>query len=82
MSKSFQNLGDDEIAHLIGAKLRLFRKSKGWSQLELGINADVDRSYIGRIENGRVKVTVHVLTQLANALDIKLSSLLQELDER
>lgn len=77
MRKSIPLNDPDELTQLIGERLRHYRKMKGLSQLELGIQADVDRSYIGRIENGQVKVTVHTLCQLANALEVELSQLLR-----
>lgn len=75
MSKSIPS-NPNELTRVIGERLRRYRKIKGWSQLELGIQADVDRSYIGRIENGQVRVTVHTLCLLANALNINITQLM------
>jgi len=40
--------------------------------------ADVDRSYVGRIERGDNNVAVLTLLRLANALDVSLAGLMQE----
>ncbi len=51
--------------------LKQLRKEKGLSQEKLGLKANVDRSYIGRIENLKVSPSIEIMDKLAQALDTK-----------
>ncbi len=53
------------------------RQSKGMSQEDLAGESDVARNYISRIENGHVAFSVPVLLKIAEALEIKPSTLLK-----
>lgn len=57
----------------LAAVVRAVRRSKGLSQEDLNT---VDRSYLGRIEGGRVKVTVEVLNRIAVMLGVEVGLLL------
>lgn len=54
------------------------RLSKGISQEKLALLAEVDRSYVGRVERGDNNVAVLTLTRLATALDLTVAKLLQK----
>lgn len=69
------------IRQTIGWNLRRLRVSKGLSQERLGLEASIDRSYVGQIERGRKNVTVSALEALARVLRIKVSELFAEVDE-
>jgi len=60
----------------LGTALRRKRIERGISQEELAFRAQIDRSYLGRIERGENNVTVLTLTRLANSLDMSLPELL------
>jgi transcriptional regulator with XRE-family HTH domain len=45
------------------------------SQEKLALMAEVDRSYVGRIERGDNNVAVLTLARLADALDLTLAKL-------
>jgi len=45
------------------------------SQEKLALDADVDRSYVGRLERGQENPTVEVLERLATALGAKVLDL-------
>lgn len=62
----------------LGETLRRVRLSKGISQEKLALLAEVDRSYVGRVERGDNNVALLTLARLANALDISISELMQE----
>ncbi|MBF4227333.1 XRE family transcriptional regulator [Vibrio anguillarum] len=47
-----------DLARRFGDNLRRERKLKGISQDKLAISADIDRSYVGRIERGEVNITL------------------------
>ncbi|MFA7664687.1 MAG: helix-turn-helix transcriptional regulator [Burkholderiaceae bacterium] len=62
----------------LGSAIRRIRIRAGVSQERLALMADVDRSYVGRIERGDNNVAVLTLLRLANALDVSLAGLMQE----
>jgi len=61
-----------------GKRVRAVRKSKNISQEKLALLAEVDRSYVGRVERGDNNVAILTLSKLALALDITLGKLMQE----
>ncbi|WP_350997932.1 helix-turn-helix transcriptional regulator [Shewanella sp. TB7-MNA-CIBAN-0143] len=64
------------LAVEFGHAMRKMRKQKGLSQDELALCADIDRSYIGRIERAEVNITVEMLYKIANVLDCEPCELL------
>lgn len=62
----------------LGSAIRAVRTSKGISQEQLALLAEVDRSYVGRIERGDNNVALLTLTKLARALGISAHKLLQK----
>ena len=62
----------------LGEAIRHIRLSKDISQEKLALLAEVDRSYVGRVERGDNNVAVLTLARLAGALDISISELMQE----
>ncbi|TBT38946.1 XRE family transcriptional regulator [Vibrio parahaemolyticus] len=52
------------------------RKSKGLSQDKLALLAEIDRSYVGRIERGEVNITLEKLYELAETLGCDVRELL------
>ncbi|ASI92621.1 helix-turn-helix domain-containing protein [Vibrio mediterranei] len=66
----------NELAKTFGNNLRLMRKNKSISQDKLALLADIDRSYIGRIERGEVNITLEKAYQLARVLGCDVRDLL------
>lgn len=62
----------------LGSAIRRVRLSKGISQEKLALLAEVDRSYVGRVERGDNNVAILTLSKLALAMDITLTKLMQE----
>lgn len=62
----------------LGEAIRRVRLSKGISQEKLALLAEVDRSYVGRVERGDNNVAVLTLARLARALDISLAILMRK----
>ncbi|RUS65085.1 XRE family transcriptional regulator [Pseudorhodobacter sp. E13] len=54
----------------VGLNLQNLRRARGLSQEALALMAEIDRTYVGKIENGKYSVSVDVLEQLSKALDI------------
>ncbi|GGW61447.1 helix-turn-helix domain-containing protein [Alishewanella tabrizica] len=65
-----------EISIVIGAKIREKRHLAKISQDNLALHADVDRSYLGRIERGEANITVSMLYRIAMVLDCDAKELL------
>lgn len=65
-----------EILVRIGNNVKKLRLAKNWSQEDLAYTADIDRTYIGYIENAKHNLSVKKLVQLANALEISFEDLL------
>jgi transcriptional regulator with XRE-family HTH domain len=62
----------------LGSAIRRLRLSKEISQENLALMAEVDRSYVGRVERGDNNVAILTLSKLAFAMDITLANLMQE----
>ena len=62
----------------LGRVIREARLAKGISQENLALLAEVDRSYVGRVERGDNNVAVLTLAKLAKALGISVAKLMQK----
>ena len=62
----------------LGEAIRHVRLSKEISQEKLALLAEVDRSYVGRVERGDNNVAVLTLSRLASALGISLATLMRK----
>ncbi len=62
----------------LGGAIRRIRLSKGISQEKLALLAEVDRSYVGRVERGDNNVAILTLARLAHALETTIAELMQE----
>lgn len=71
-----------ELIHDFGVAVRHFRERCGWSQELLAEKADLNRSYLGEVERGRVIPSLATAAKLALALDIPLSGLLAHCEQR
>ena len=59
----------------LGEKVRELRNLKGLSQFQLGLEANLTKNQIGRIERADRNTSLVTLGRIANALDIPLSQL-------
>lgn len=62
----------------LGGAIRRIRTAKNISQEGLALSAEVDRSYVGRIERGDNNAALLTLIKLANALGVSLLELMKE----
>lgn len=62
----------------IGRRIAIIRNERGMSQEDLAGDAEVNRGYISRIENGRVAFSVPVLLKLAEALNVPPEKLFKD----
>jgi len=66
---------------LMGKIIKRLRKERGLSQDVLSGLAGIGRSHLAMIESGRKNANVDTLWRIADALNIRLSQLLQMLEE-
>lgn len=66
---------------LIGWNVRKLRVELGLSQERVAHEADIDRSYVGRIERGEENMTISVLEAIAAALEVPVGALFQEFED-
>jgi transcriptional regulator with XRE-family HTH domain len=60
---------------LLGQRIRTLRRLKGWTQQELGDEADVNYKFIGEIERSRQNPSFMILEKIATALGVDLYEL-------
>jgi len=65
-----------------GAAVRHLREAQGWSQELLAEKADLNRSYLGEVERGKVIPSLATAAKLAAALEISLSRLLSHCEQQ
>ncbi len=68
----------DPVLVALGGAIKRIRLEKEISQERLALLAEVDRSYVGRVERGDNNVAILTLARLARALDISIADLMQE----
>ena len=64
----------------IGSQIRIMRENKKMSQHDLGIEAEIDIKYVGKIERGEVNISVDKLYFICKSLDSKLSEFFDFID--
>ncbi|RRJ54768.1 XRE family transcriptional regulator [Paenibacillus oralis] len=70
------------VTEHIGAKIRLYRLAKKWTQEQLAEAISSTGSYIGQLERGEKNFRIQTLVKIADALDISIFALLEnESDE-
>lgn len=66
------------IRQIIGENVRCFRNKMNWSQEALGAQTGLHHDYLGRLERGRVNISVENLLKIAQALNVDPHLLLIE----
>jgi transcriptional regulator with XRE-family HTH domain len=69
-----------DIRRQVGLNVRQIRKERGWSQEDLAFESGLDRTYVSGVERGVRNPTVLVLSELAQALKVPPSRLLEPPD--
>ncbi|WP_077533515.1 helix-turn-helix domain-containing protein [Massiliimalia massiliensis] len=68
-------------AALVGKVIAYYRMKSGVSQEVLSGLADIGRSHLSAIERGKRKPTLETLYRICTALNIKMSTVIQKLEE-
>src|SRR6266481_6396849 len=66
----------------IGIEVRRLRKSLDLTVVELGVAANISAGMLSKIENGTISPSLATLDALARALNVPISRLFAETDER
>jgi len=75
---SKNNDAPEEIEKEIGQTIAMLRRQGHMTQEDLAGKAEIDRSYLSEIENGKKNISIRVLKKIAHALGIKTSTLLDD----
>lgn len=69
-------------AKVVGEVIAEFRKNKGISQEVLSGLADIGRTHLSSIERGERKPTLETLYRISNALNVNMSDIVLEIENR
>lgn len=64
-----------DIKKKLGKNIKRLRKQKGLSQEKLSLNLDLDGSYIGKVENGKLNITIDKISAIAKFLEVEVIEL-------
>lgn len=70
----------NQISLICGGVIKRYRHQLGISQEELAHRADVDRTFVSRLERGIRQPTITTLMQLAKALEISAAELVKSVE--
>lgn len=67
-----------EMQAIVAQNIRRLRVARGLSQEALAVDAEIDRTYVSRLERELENPTVAVLERLSRALGVPIGDLFQE----
>jgi transcriptional regulator with XRE-family HTH domain len=67
----------EELQISIGNRIKLLRESKGVSQQDLAAMCNFEKGNMSRLEAGRTNPTITTLYKISQALDVKITDLLE-----
>jgi transcriptional regulator with XRE-family HTH domain len=67
----------NDICKRVGQRIRDLRQAREWSQQLLADHAQIERSHLSRLEDGRREAGLRVLEKIAVALEIDVVDLLK-----
>ena len=65
-----------EVLYRFSQKLKMIRQERGLSQEGLALLCNIDRTYVGRLENLKRNPSLEILSKIADGLGMTLSELL------
>jgi len=69
----------EDIQVVVGERVAVLRKQKGLTQDQLAERAGLNRVHLYRLETGRQSMTLRTLQIIAEALDVKISDIVDGL---
>lgn len=73
---------EENVMKAFGEVLRAFRRTKKLTQEELGLEADVDRVFISRLESGLQKPSLVTLFRVAKVLGVEPHEFVKEVQQK
>jgi len=64
----------------VGRRIRELRKRADLSQEALALEAEIDRTYITSVENGRRNISIRMLVRICDALGVSLATFFSTFD--
>jgi len=65
------------LRQIFATNLRRIRHARGFSQEDLAYTADVDRTYLSKLERGASNVGIDIIAKLARVLKVEPAELLK-----
>ncbi|HEV2960405.1 MAG TPA: helix-turn-helix transcriptional regulator [Candidatus Angelobacter sp.] len=69
-------MANDICVHF-GRRLQRLRKQKGMKQIDLAVHAGMGRTYISKLENGKIEPGLRALKTLADSFEMTVSQLVK-----
>ena len=63
----------------LGKRIRLLRRRKGWSQIEMAVHLGISRNHLSDLERGKREAGILMLQTIAKGLDTTMARLLKGL---
>ena len=67
------------ITEIVGRRIRDLRSDMGLSQEKLALKADLDRTYLAGVENGKRNLSIKSLEKIVNALEVSFHEFFKEM---
>lgn len=80
--KSSQQGSRTPLSTAFGHHIRISRQRLGISQEELAHRAELDRTFVGRVERGEFRISLENAAALAEGCEEKLWHILQRIEEQ
>lgn len=71
----------EELTGVVGSRVRSVRSRRGLTRKNLAFHSDVSERYLAQLERGTANVSLALLSRIANALGVRIGSLLPEQEE-
>jgi len=68
------------VKELVGKRVKELRKNLTLSQEALAYKAEVDRTYVTDVENGRRNISIETLKKIIDALEVSISEFFNSKD--
>lgn len=70
------------LALAFGETVRALREASGVAQEALALHAEMDRSYLGKVERGEKQPSLDIVFRLAHVLDVTPAELVEKTAKR
>lgn len=67
------------ITEKVGARIKELRNAQGISQEKLALKAEIDRTYLAGVEQGKRNPSLKSLDKIISALDISFAEFFKEI---